>query len=205
MVNRLDEAGANIALLRPAAHRHTRERVLEEARSWIGTPYHHRASVKGVGADCLGLIRGVWLTIYKTEPETLPDYSQDWAEATGYQTLLAAAYRHMFEVPITMIEPGDVLLFRTKPGGPARHIGILGNARAEEDIDDLSDLPLFQGSRSKASAQRRDEPDLTLIHAWSKHAVAEVPFDARWQSRVVAAFGFPDQRRSARKKKVVSA
>ena len=30
------------------------------ARGWLGTPYHHQASLKGVGCDCLGLLRGVW-------------------------------------------------------------------------------------------------------------------------------------------------
>jgi hypothetical protein len=27
----------------------TREQIVAAARSWIGTPYHHQASVKGVG------------------------------------------------------------------------------------------------------------------------------------------------------------
>lgn len=38
----------------------TREAVIAAARSWLGTPYHHQASRKGVGCDCLGLIRGIW-------------------------------------------------------------------------------------------------------------------------------------------------
>src|SRR5215207_7343246 len=38
----------------------TREQIVAAARGWIGTPYHHQASVKGVGCDCLGLIRGLW-------------------------------------------------------------------------------------------------------------------------------------------------
>ena len=36
------------------------ERVLAEARSWLGTPYRHQGGRKGVGCDCLGLVRGVW-------------------------------------------------------------------------------------------------------------------------------------------------
>ena len=27
---------------------------------WLGTPYHHQASVRGAGCDCLGLIRGIY-------------------------------------------------------------------------------------------------------------------------------------------------
>ena len=38
----------------------TARRVLEAATGWIGTPYRHQASQKGVGCDCLGLVRGVW-------------------------------------------------------------------------------------------------------------------------------------------------
>ena len=34
----------------------TREVIVAAARSWRGTPYHHQASLKGVGSDCLGLI-----------------------------------------------------------------------------------------------------------------------------------------------------
>jgi len=37
--------------------------IIAEARSWIGTPYHHQAALKGVGYDCLGFVRGVWRAI----------------------------------------------------------------------------------------------------------------------------------------------
>ncbi len=57
------------------------------ARAWIGTPYVHQASVKGVGCDCLGLLRGVWRELRGAEPLAVPNYSPDWAEATGAETL----------------------------------------------------------------------------------------------------------------------
>ena len=38
--------------------------VLAIARAWIGTPYRHQGAVKGVGCDCLGLIRGIWRELY---------------------------------------------------------------------------------------------------------------------------------------------
>ncbi|MFL5163197.1 MAG: peptidase P60, partial [Microvirga sp.] len=43
--------------------------ILAEARSWIGTPYRHQASLKGIGCDCLGLLRGVWRGVMGREPE----------------------------------------------------------------------------------------------------------------------------------------
>ena len=33
--------------------------IVAEARSWLGTPWHYQASVKGVGTDCTGVVRGV--------------------------------------------------------------------------------------------------------------------------------------------------
>jgi NlpC/P60 family putative phage cell wall peptidase len=96
-------------------------RIVTEARSWIGTPYRHQASLKGVGCDCLGLLRGVWREIMGIEPEMPPPYSPDWAEA-GADTLVSAAIRHL--VPIDRVEPGAVLLFSWREGLPAKHCAI---------------------------------------------------------------------------------
>ena len=61
----------------------------------MGTPYRHQASVLGAGADCLGLVRGVWRGVIGEEPERAPGYTPDWAEALGEETLLDAARRHL--------------------------------------------------------------------------------------------------------------
>ena len=37
----------------------TRTQILTEARTWIGTPYHHQGRCKGAGADCVGVVLGV--------------------------------------------------------------------------------------------------------------------------------------------------
>ena len=65
------------------AKRPTAEHVVRVARGWIGTPYHHQASLRGVGTDCLGLVRGVWRDLYQREAEMPPRYTRDWAEASG--------------------------------------------------------------------------------------------------------------------------
>ena len=46
------------------------ERIVAEASTWLGTPYRHQGSRKGVGCDCLGLVRGVWREVYGTDAET---------------------------------------------------------------------------------------------------------------------------------------
>lgn len=100
-------------------------RVVDAAREWIGTPYHHQASVKGVGADCLGLVRGVFRDVMGVEPETPPAYSRDWGEADGCETLLEAAGRHLMIVPLTELAPDDVIVFRLRPLTVAKHAAIL--------------------------------------------------------------------------------
>lgn len=99
--------------------------IVRAARDWIGTPYHHQASAKGIGTDCLGLIRGVWREIYGAEAEEPPGYSRDWGEASGEETLIAAARRHLVEKQRSDAAPGDVLLFRMRAGAVAKHAGIL--------------------------------------------------------------------------------
>jgi NlpC/P60 family putative phage cell wall peptidase len=102
-----------------------RKAILAEARSWIGTPYQHQASVKHAGCDCLGLVRGVWRAFYGAEPETVPPYTPDWAERCGEETLLLAAQRYLGEIDIATAAPGDVLLFRMDARSPAKHAAIL--------------------------------------------------------------------------------
>ena len=94
------------------------------ARDWIGTPYRHQASLKGVGCDCLGLVRGVWREGVGSEPQSVPAYSPDWAEAGLREDLLEAARRHMIAREEGYFQAGDVLLFRWRPHLPAKHAGI---------------------------------------------------------------------------------
>jgi NlpC/P60 family putative phage cell wall peptidase len=103
----------------------TRADVVRIARTWKGTPYHHQASAKGVGTDCLGLLRGVWTELYGRAPAAAPAYSADWAEASGKETLLQAAHLHLRLIPFEQLTAGDVLIFRYRIANPAKHVAIL--------------------------------------------------------------------------------
>jgi NlpC/P60 family putative phage cell wall peptidase len=102
----------------------TRTTIVAEARSWIGTPYRHQASLKGVGCDCLGLVRGVWRAVLGAEPEAVPAYAPDWAEASNSETLAAAAARHLDAIAGADVMPGDLMLFRWRTGFAAKHAAI---------------------------------------------------------------------------------
>lgn len=101
------------------------DRVIAAARSWLGTPYHDQASLRGVGCDCLGLARGVWREVVGDEPFPIPPYCRDWGE-TGCRELLAeGARRMMIELPVADAGPGTLILFRMRTGAIAKHVGIL--------------------------------------------------------------------------------
>jgi NlpC/P60 family putative phage cell wall peptidase len=100
-------------------------RIVAEALEWVGTPYRHQGSLKGVGCDCLGLVRGVWRAVYGEEPEAPGPYAADWAEASGEDRLLAAARRYCTDKARNDAVPGDLLLFRWRQNVPAKHAGIL--------------------------------------------------------------------------------
>lgn len=102
-----------------------RERIVAEARRWIGTPYRHQSSMLGAGADCLGLVRGVWRAVVGAEPEAAGAYTADWAEATGEDRLAEAGRRHFTPRVPEERQAGDVVLFRFRPGAPAKHAAIL--------------------------------------------------------------------------------
>lgn len=137
-----------------------RARIVAAARGWIGTPYVHGASLKGAGCDCLGLLRGVWRELFGGEPEAVPPYSPDWAEAARRETLRDALARHLSVISGNALMPGDVALFRMVPHGPAKHCAIVaGTPHA-----------------------------LTLIHARQNKRVSEELFTASWRRRLAFAF-----------------
>lgn len=96
--------------------------IVTTARAWIGTPYHHRASTCGVGADCLGLVRGIWRAHCGAEPQALPHYTPSWAETGPHEPLWRALSTYLR--PATMPQDGQVLLFRLQPRAMAKHLGI---------------------------------------------------------------------------------
>ena len=100
-------------------------RVIVVARSWLGTPYHDQASLRGVGCDCLGLARGVWREVVGPEPFPIPPYSRDWGETGPREVLAEGARRMMPEFPVQLAGPGTLILFRMMPRAIAKHVGIL--------------------------------------------------------------------------------
>ncbi|MFZ1812901.1 MAG: NlpC/P60 family protein [Rhizobiaceae bacterium] len=100
------------------------ECLVAEARTWLGTPYRHQASVKGMGCDCLGLLRGVWRNVLGFEPVSVPAYTTDWGSAEASETILEGARRILDPVMTGVPRAGDVIVFRWRANAVARHMGL---------------------------------------------------------------------------------
>jgi len=137
------------------------ERIVAIAEGWVGTPYRHQGALKGVGCDCIGLIRGIWRELYGDDPEPVPAYAPDWAERSGEDRLVDAALR-LFGPAVLMseAEPGDVLLFRWRQDCAAKHAGVLAGPQH-------------------------------FIHAYEQSAVTRSALVPSWRRRVAGVYRFP--------------
>ncbi len=146
----------------------TRAGLIAEALEWRGTPWHHRASVKGAGCDCVGLIAGLWRHFAGPEPWQLPAYGPDWTKP-GPELLLDLLAAHFVPVPIAALRAGDILAFRLAPDAPCAHVALfLGPERGG-------------GTHDPAR----------ILHAYWARAVVESRYAPAWCRRAEAAFAFP--------------
>lgn len=104
--------------------RQERDRVVACARSWVGTPYHHGASLKGVGADCARLIDGAFAEAGLIEPMEPGFYTHDWHLHRGEEVYLGVVEKYCRRIDVHdetsirdggtphFVQDGDILLWR---------------------------------------------------------------------------------------------
>jgi len=140
----------------------TRDEIVSAARAWLGTPYRHQAATLGAGCDCLGLLRGVWRSLYGDEPMAVPAYRASWRDLAHRDELRAAAEQLL--VPATAVANGQVLLFRLGRSPAPRHCGIAIAAdrfiHAQEGLG-VIEANLTEGW-AKRVAGRYDFPGVTV-------------------------------------------
>lgn len=90
--------------------REQRAAVIEEARAWLKTPYHHQGFVKGSGVDCAFLLVEVYHAcglIPKIDPRPYPP---DWHFHRDEERYLK--WVEKYACPVTAPQPGDVVLYK---------------------------------------------------------------------------------------------
>ena len=90
-----------------------RAAIVAEAQTWIDTPFHHGAQLRGVGVDCLNLLAAVYTACGVIAPPEIPDYAQDWHLHHDEPRFLAAVLRYADPLPAGETpQPGDIVMFR---------------------------------------------------------------------------------------------
>lgn len=89
-----------------------RDAVCTEAKTWIGTPYHHHGRIKGVGVDCGQLLVGVFHNAGLVPNVDLGAYATDWH--LHHSEELYLGWMRKFCRPILRedAQPGDIEVFR---------------------------------------------------------------------------------------------
>jgi NlpC/P60 family putative phage cell wall peptidase len=136
------------------------EQIITTARTWLGTPFHHQARLKGVGCDCLGLVVGVVdeLGLKDRNGQSLAGYDE-----IAYSKEPDGAYltQKLTDLLDEVQEPqaGDLALFSVRDN--PQHLAILTD---------------YEGT-------------LGMIHAYAPaRRVVEHRLDADWNSRLVKVF-----------------
>jgi NlpC/P60 family putative phage cell wall peptidase len=144
-----------------------RDRIVTEAREWIGTPYQHQVGVKGVAVDCIHLVIGVLQQICAVAPDWWQNEGAAYAaygRTSGADIMRTAMRKHLREIDVADAQPGDVVYMSFGDG--LHHAGFLADYR---------------------------HGGLSIIHALSRaEKVTEHRLDATWRGYIKAAFAVPE-------------
>ena len=142
--------------------------IVDEARAWVGTRFHHQGRVKANGnnkggCDCIGLIVGVADNVgLMYAGQKLSAYDRiDYAKIPYGNQLYNSFCEYLDEIRINDVQGGDVLMFKFDKD--PQHVGIVGEL----------------------------DGDRTIIHCYLQaRGVVEHRLDKQWRQRIVAAFRF---------------
>lgn len=139
----------------------TRAQIVTTAREWLGTPYKHQASLKGVGCDCVGLIKGLSHELKLTEYDTLGASDQkynNYSQMPDSAFMREALGRWLTPIRIQDVQDGDVLF--------------LAWVKDPQHLALKTDIGILH---SYLQARK----------------VVEHALDAAWAAKIIAAYRFP--------------
>ena len=141
------------------------EKIIEEARTWLGTAFCHQGRTKD-GCDCLGLIIGIAkkLQLKSRNGIYLSEFDRLDYQFIPPGDLLSKSLEQQC-VPLQYPKPGAIVLlsFLNNP----QHLAII------------------------ATQNYNSSEELTIIHAYQTLGmVCEHRFDQKWRRRAVAFYSF---------------
>ena len=96
----------------------TRGLVVAMALSWLGTPFVHSQGVKGVGVDCVQLVKQVGVESGFQFSGDLPVYGM----TPDYQVMQRELNKHLDPIPFRGLQIADLLWFKSEG---MLHLGIV--------------------------------------------------------------------------------
>lgn len=97
--------------------------VIAEARSWIGTPWHHMGRLKGIGVDCAMLLAEVYERAGVIGRVYVEPYPMQWHLHRDDERLMDIVNNYAHEIPQSEARPGDMLLVQY--GRAFSHAGVI--------------------------------------------------------------------------------
>lgn len=100
--------------------------ILAEAREWIKTPFRHQGALKGVGCDCVGLIKGVGQAT-----GAINNVDNRWEKYRHYRRtpnprqMRAGMEDFLIQITAEQAMPGDIVWMEWRENLPM-HLGIIG-------------------------------------------------------------------------------
>jgi hypothetical protein len=131
-----------------------RSLIVASARTWLGTPYHHAADIKGQGVDCAMILVRVFCDLGFVEHFDPRPYTADWflhRDEERYMGHLLARARE-----VATPDAGDVMLFRI--GRCFAHGGIVTRANPLTIIHAFAPVRGVVEDEVKRSAELRMRP-----------------------------------------------
>jgi hypothetical protein len=92
-----------------------REHIVEVAKYWYGTPYRGWTCLKGIGADCGQLLKGVYMEAGHQPADGVPtplDYSLQVSLHRKSMEYINIIEKYMREIPESEVKPGDVVVYK---------------------------------------------------------------------------------------------
>ena len=94
----------------PSSDAAVRQLVVAEALTWLKTPWHHQARIKGAGVDCAQFLVAVYLACGLIEEPAIDDYPRDWHLHRDEPRFVEILLQHC--EPVDDPLPGDIAMFR---------------------------------------------------------------------------------------------
>ena len=139
----------------------TRLDAVAEARRWLDTPFHHQDSVKGVGCDCIGLIKGVGTALQLVDYNPASPLAQAFANYSmlpNSRRMREGLATWLVEIPVPDAVLGDIYFMAW--GREPQHVAL---------VTDIGIIHSYSGVGK----------------------VVEHALDESWRRRIIASYRYP--------------